>query len=77
MAARVSQTVELCIAVGRARRLGVPMIGSYNTDIPSDAAPFVKTALPWLDRRITRRIAAVGKQLSGSKLEAACQRLPR
>jgi glycosyltransferase involved in cell wall biosynthesis len=44
-----------------ARRLGIPVVGSFNTDIPSYIGPFVDGALPWLDGRIRRRITAVGE----------------
>ena len=45
-----------------ARRLGIPVIGSYNTDIPSYIGPYVESALPWLGRRITRLITALGER---------------
>lgn len=44
------------------RRLGIPVVGSYNTDLPSYIAPFVEGALPWLDRGLARRIAGIGER---------------
>jgi len=44
------------------RRLGIPFVGSYNTDIPSYIGPFVKRALRPLGRGVTHRIAAIGEK---------------